>query len=506
MKILLATLSSEAESRLENNRNAAYPLGLAYLHSVLEWQGHEVKLLFLSNLDHRDSEETFFQTIADWQPQAVGFQILSMNRTATFTAIERLHTLQSGIKVIIGGVHVSIMFRQILEKFRHIFAVIGEGEITFGELIESFSGGRPLESVNGIAYYSEGKITVTRPRELIEDLNSLPEPRHEAFFDSEPARTVGHVISSRGCPFDCTFCCLKAISERRYRARSITKVVEEIASLKRKYPRLREIQFHDDTLLLDNQRIIEFCKLIIPKQLGLTFTCSARVKPVSHEMFCWMEKAGFTKIMFGLETGAAKLLDSIHKKITKEDVLNLFQTIKSYDFNVTTFLMCGFPGETDDTVQETIELVKATQKIHYNWIAGVGKLFVYPGTEVYQVMKDSGKITDDFWMTTKPVPYFTAEHDLAGLVRFEEKMMQNLSFLRILSFRGFTRHFMSVPLMISKTLLKAKNRKILLSVLTAPLKQKFPAAYAAAYKFYQKILRIYGGHLKDRQSVQTAGD
>src|SRR4030043_1681461 len=104
-------------------------------------------------------------------------------------------------------------------------------------------------------------------------------------------------------------------------------------------------------------------------------------------MFWWMEKAGFKKIMFGLETGSEDLLKSIHKNISQKDVIELFNTLKHFKFVVTTFLMCGFPGENDETISQTIDLVQRTQKIHYNWIAGVGKLWVYPGTEVYETMK-----------------------------------------------------------------------------------------------------------------------
>jgi len=213
-----------------------------------------------------------------------------------------------------------------------------------------------------------------------------------------------------------------------------------------------------------------------------------RVKPVSEDMFYWMQKAGFTKVMFGLETGSEKLLQSIHKGITKADVLNLFKTLKPYGFNVTTFLMCGFPGETAETVRETIELVRATQRIKYNLVSGVGKLWVYPGTDVYRVMKAAGKISDDFWMTEQPVPYFTVEHDVATLTRFENEMLENLSFLNIFTFRGFYRHFLRMPLGITRFFIKPSNGKILLSVLAAAAQRNFPVIYAKLYAAYKNAV------------------
>ncbi|HBW21952.1 MAG: hypothetical protein A2X28_01860 [Elusimicrobia bacterium GWA2_56_46] len=488
MKIILATLAIEPESRNENNRNAAYSLGLGYLHSTLEAAGHQVKTLFLNNVDYSFSDAGFFSAVEEMKPQAAGFQIFSMNRVATFAAIEKLHSLYPEIRIVVGGVHASIMYEQILIRFPYVVAVIGEGELTLAELLEYFSGTRTLESVNGLAFFHDGQVKLTSERALIEDLDTLPEPKHDVFFESELGRNVAHIISSRGCPFDCTFCCLKAISRRRYRARSPENVAAEIEKLKAKYPRLTEIQFHDDTLLLDNARVIALCKLLVKKDLKLDFACSARVKPVSEEMFYWMQKAGFTKVMFGLETGSEKLLRSIHKGITKDDVLNLFKILKPYDFNVTTFLMCGFPGETDETVRETIELVRATQKIKYNLVAGVGKLWVYPGTEVYRIMKDAGKINDEFWMGALPVPYFTVEHDLETLKKFEKTMVETLSFLSIFSFRGFFLHFLRMPFVVLKFFIKPRNKKILLSVLAASAQRNFPKVYKRIYGAYRNAV------------------
>ena len=448
MKILLASMSIESESRFKNSSNCAYPLGLAYIYSVLEKDGHEDKLLFLNNFDQEKSEKIFCDTLEEWQPQVVGFQIFGMNRVSTFNAIEKMKNTHPDIRIMIGGIHTSVMYEQIIRKYPHLVAVIGEGEYAMAELLKAFESNSPLNSIKGICFYKDGNVIQTEPRELIYDLDSLPFPKHEVFFDNEPGRTMGHIISSRGCPFNCSFCCLKIISKRKHRKRDITKVVEEIEYLKKKYPRLKHIQFHDDTFCLDNERVIQFCKMIIEKKISLIFSCSTRVKPISKEMFQWMEKAGFKNIMFGLETGAENLLQSIHKNITHKDVIELFNVLKHFKFVITTFLMCGFPGENDETIAQTIDLVQRTQKIHYNYIAGVGKLLVYPGTEVYERMKEAGRINDDFWLTDKPVPYYTVEYPFEKLVEFEQRIMNAVSIEKILTPKGFKNHFMKMPITI----------------------------------------------------------
>lgn len=437
MKILLASLSIEPDSRAIHSPNGAYSLGLAYLQSFLEKDGHEVRLLFLNNVSHRIAKDRTIKCIEEWQPQVVGFQIFSMNRISTYKVLNEMTISYPNTRVVLGGIHASVMYHQILERYPHAIIVIGEGELTLSELVKAFETHVSYDDVAGLAFFRDGKVVCTSERPLIKDLDVLPFPKHEMFFEEEPNRITAHIIASRGCPFSCSFCCLETISHRKWRKRNVAKVVEELKMLKEKYPRLQYVQFHDDTFLLDNERVILFCKLTIEANLSLKFICSARVKPISTEMFRWMKRAGFIKIMFGLETGSPALLKSIHKNIAPTDVLYLFKLLSEFDFDITTFLMCGFPGETDTTISETIALVRATQKIYYNYIAGIGKLWVYPGTEVYQIMKTKGCIDNEFWMTEASVPYFTVEHSFAKLVEFEERMMNELSVDRVFSLDGF---------------------------------------------------------------------
>lgn len=457
MKILLATMSIEDIYRFEENHNAAYSLGLGYIHSYLESQGHHVKTLFLNNENQANAETKLLEEVENFSPEMIGFQVFSMVRTSTFSIIEKIYNKK--IKIILGGIHPTIMYEQILEKYPYIVISLGEGEFTLAELADRFERNMDIDDVQGIAYVNSTlEIVKTVPRPLLKDLDVLPFPKHETYFDASPERTVAHVISSRGCPFRCTFCALKVISEGKVRKRSIKNVIDEIVHLKTKYPRLKHIQFHDDTMLLDNARMIDFCKNIVELDLNITFECSARVKPVSEELFMWMQKAGFKKIMFGLETGSPRILKSIKKSITREDVLNLFRILKKFDFDVTTFLICGFPGETDETIQETIDLVNETQKLKYNLIGGVGKLWVYPGTEIYEKAKQAGMMSDDFWMTDSYVPYYTVEHSYEKLCEFEEKIMNHVAIARIVTWQGFKNHFMKMPFTILFFLLKHRRK------------------------------------------------
>lgn len=480
MKVLLVSHAFEQNSMDFYTPNTPYSLGLGYLASFLEQQGHSVKILWKDGFSFSDAHKQIMDTIQDWNPDVLGVQMFTMNRVSSYRLIEECTKKFSETRIVVGGIHASAMPEQIIGKHPNIIISVGEGEHTFSELLDYFSKGMPaLDKIDGIVFCQKGKIVRTKDRVLIEDLDSLPNPKHEVFFDEEPNRTMAHIVTTRGCPFMCSFCCLHIISHRQFRKRDIEDVVREIVDLKKKYPRLQRVQIHDDIFTLDNERVIKFCKLIIKESLGLRFIVSAKVKPVSEEMFEWMEKAGFEKVMFGVETGSAMLMDSIKKGIDKDDVVKLFLMLKKFKFLVTTFLIVGFPGETEETVNETIDFVKKLQKIRYSYIVGVGKLWVYPGTAVYEIMKQRGVISDDYWMTDQDVPYCTIEHDLEALTHFENKMLDHLSIDRIFSWNGFRYHFLSMPGVIIRFFWQ--HPSVLKSLIANNIKNRWPRFYGKLY-------------------------
>src|SRR5690606_27082977 len=139
-----------------------------------------------------------------------------------------------------------------------------------------------------------------------------------------------------------------------------------------------------------------------------SFWVSGRVKPVSEEMLYWMHKANMNFVAVGLESGNQEVLDRCHKKVKLEDFVNFFKMAKKYPTMVlNTYLMSGLPGETEETVNNTIKFVNKLQKIKYDLIFDVNPTFVYPGTELYEMMKQADKIDDSYWLTDKDCPMFT---------------------------------------------------------------------------------------------------
>lgn len=417
MNVLLVTCSFEDGVRCaEIQPNSHYPIGLASIHAYLESKRHNVKTLFLNDYPYDDCLKAVEAEIDNYD--VLGLQILSHNRVCSYRAIE---AFSHKIRVVVGGIHASLMYEQIIERYPQVVAVLGEGEETFAELL----GGGSLEDIRGIAYMSIDGVARTPDRPLIDNLDALPIPKHEAFFG--PERTVASILTSRGCPFRCSFCSLDAISRRKARFKSVDGVIAEILHLKRAFPHLRGVWIHDDSFFLDNERAVTICDLIAEADLGLKFICSGRFKPLSERLVHAMERARFIQVLFGLESGCQRVLDRNGKAIKQYDAIRAFELFKNSPIRVTAFLIVGLPGEDDESVAETWQFVNYLQSIKYTHYEDIGVLMVYPGTEVYELMKKAGKMDDSYWMTDQPVPLYTAEHDEATLYRFKDEILDQIA-------------------------------------------------------------------------------
>ena len=416
MNVLLATCSIEEGAREKAVQlNSHYPIGLASLHAYLESQGHNVHTLFLNDFPESICLDVIQRDLPGCD--VLGLQILSHNRTCSYKAIERF---SGQVRVIVGGIHASVMHEQIVRKYPGVIVVIGEGELTLAELLS----GKPPNEVDGVAFVKNGEFVRTPDRVLIEDLDALPFPKHEAFWNDR--RTVASVMTSRGCPFKCSFCALDTLSRRRVRFRSVENVVGELLHLKRTYPRITGVWIHDDSFFLDNERAIALCDRIERENLGLRFICSGRFKPLSERLVRAMERARFTWVLFGLESGCQRVLDRNHKALKLFDATKALQLLSDSPIQCTSFLIVGLPGEDEDSVADTCDFVNHLQRIKPMHYDDIGVAMVYPNTELYSLMKQAGKITDDYWMTDGPVPFYTVEHDIDTLNGYKGKILSRI--------------------------------------------------------------------------------
>jgi radical SAM superfamily enzyme YgiQ (UPF0313 family) len=210
-------------------------------------------------------------------------------------------------------------------------------------------------------------------------------------------------------------------------------VVDEIEMLLRDYG-IKYVCFLDDEFTLQKRRTTELCKEMLNRGLKIKWSCSTRVNTFDKEQLEWMIKSGCDHIALGIESGSPRILKTIGKKITIEQIINAFDLLKEFKLSRGVYLMVGNPGEDRESVYETIQLVRRLELD----VPSVAVAEIYPGTQLFEIANERGFITDDYWLTERTPPFFTVEHSAeklqwwAFLIVLSSKKVQGT--LKILSF------------------------------------------------------------------------
>lgn len=379
---------------LEKIGTSLPPLGLLYLGAELEKAGFEVNI-FDAQIDNWNIKEASGSDI-------VGIYCNTSNYRRAVALSQEIKA-NFNIPIIFGGPHVSTRPLEVLNNDSVDCVVIGEGERTIVELMDVLSGKQTalkLSDIKGIGFKDRGRPIINPPRELIDNLDAISFPaRHLvpiAQYRPSPNQykrlPMTIMITSRGCPFGCTFCDVKTIWSRRYRVRSVKNVLDEIKELIQNYG-IKEINFWDDVWGLNKEWVEEFCGQILKEKLDLTWSCECRVDTVDKETLKKMKKAGCWCIFFGIESLDAEVLAAINKKINLEQINNAFRWAKEAGIEVRANFILGLPRETPEKVKK---MVKTLCKLNPDYIK-FNILTPYPETILYHEIKEGkwGKIIDE---------------------------------------------------------------------------------------------------------------
>lgn len=417
MKTLLLSAPIYNKAKYGRRFFAPYapPIGLAYIASTLRREGYEARVVDTIGRGWEDIEAL----IRYEMPDIVGINCFTEQRQAAFILADTVKSVNKNIKVAIGGVHASFMHEQILKNFLSVdIVVIGEGEITFLELVRALHGGGKLSRVKGITYREKDEIIKTEERPLISDLDSLPFPDFDDFAKTSygvysPIRAFNirdkngnlakhmSINTSRGCFAKCQFCSVHRFWRSCWRARSPANVADEIEKLSREKG-VGFINFADDIFTVKEERVVTICKEILKRDIRIAWDCETRADFISRDMLHWMKRSGCVSIAFGIESGSPFILNSIDKKISVDKIEEAVYLTKSEGIKVSLLLMVGNPGESEETINESISLVEKLKPD----IRAVQIASVYPGAPLYDLYKSTGSINDDYWLTDKPAPFF----------------------------------------------------------------------------------------------------
>jgi len=371
------------------------PLGLGYIGAVLENANHKVKIIDIDA--DRITKEKLINILKSFNPSIVGITAT----TPTFNnakIIAKVVKKSIGVPVILGGIHATIAPKNCISSKYIDFVVRGEGENTIVELIDELEKNKNnFSKIDGLVFKKNKKIIYNKPRELIKNLDLIPFPARHLFnhqkytYPDALYHPATPIITSRGCPGLCTYCCTKLIFSRLPRFRSAKNVVDEIEFLVEKY-RVKEIHIWDDNFTLAKKRVFEIYDEIKRRHLDLAFAFpnGMRVDQVNYQILKTLKKMGTHTIAFGVESGNQRILNRIKKGITLAQIKKAFRLAKSLKIDTWAFFMMGLPSETNQTINDTIDFAK---KIDPD-VAKFHILTPFPGTEVFEEFFKNGFIIE----------------------------------------------------------------------------------------------------------------
>jgi len=369
------------------------PLGLAYIASMLR-QSHEVKIVDSNILNYtiRDVE----RELRSFNPDVVGITSVTPSIYEAYKVAETAKKVREDCKVVLGGPHATFMPRQTMEECKYIDIIVkGEGEETTRELIENIEKGAPLSEVKGITFREKNEIIDTEPRLFIKNIDNIPFPSRDLLpihlykFNGVKYTTM---LTSRGCPFKCSFCSSSRLFGGYWRGRSPENVLEEMKTVYEEYG-IRNIEFIDDTFTLNQERAEKICDEIIKQGWDISWGASSRADTLSRRLAEKMKKAGCWIIYLGIESGSQKILDAIGKRITLEQVKKAVKILKDAGIQVLGSFIIGFLQDTKETIKETIKFAKSLS-LDY---AQFSILTPYPGTPIFDYAKKHGMLLTEDW-------------------------------------------------------------------------------------------------------------
>ena len=354
-----------------------YPLGLGYLATVLNQKGKECRILDLAA-----RQGTLEESIKTFQPSVIGISVLSTTLPEVRNIVSLTRSIFNGY-LIAGGAHATMFPREmILEGFD--FVVRGDGEQTLQDLVENLETPR---GVNGIVYKEDNQIIENPPRGKIQSLDNLPHPDRELYDLKLYKKHI--VMGTRGCSFNCKFCCNWQINGKGIRKRSPKNVLEELKYLFYEY-NAKEIFLADDNFGAFRRDKLELCDLISHEGIDINWATQIRVDSVDDILLSHMKKAGCNRIYFGVESGSQAILDGARKGINVNQSKNAIALAKNEGFTIKIGIIIGLPGSYNQNL-ESLEFVKETLPDEVS----VHHFVPFPGTEYWKNASEYGiRITD----------------------------------------------------------------------------------------------------------------
>ena len=379
------------------SKGALPPLGLVYLAtSIRDSTDHDVKILDCQL--HANPREAVFNEVLSYRPHVVGISITTHVLRDSMGVIRTVRSaagrLKNEVVLVVGGPHVTV-FPDVAPQMEGVdYALAGEAEYTFIDLINRLGDNRAISQIPGASFMSNGELVMGPPRQLIKNLDSVPIPDRRLLDYKKYGYLLGDgkivttVMSSRGCPYKCIYCDRMGKTFRPASAEYVIRELEDCVDLG-----IGEFFFYDDTFTVQKKRVLEICTGIIKKGWRIRLACRSRVDVIDEELIVAMKKAGWHRISFGVEAGTQHIIKRIKKDIKLDQAKKAFALARKHGLTTLADFMLGHPDETIEDIKQTINFARELDPDYVQFNVTTP----YPATELYTEALEKGIIPYDVW-------------------------------------------------------------------------------------------------------------
>jgi len=377
------------------------PLGVLYCAGVLINNGVEVSIL--DQAARRFTSEQILRWVRKEDPDILGFSVLVTSYNQTLNLAKEAKEQNPNLITVLGNYHATFNAERILKKYSFIDIIVrGEGENSALELARAVKNKGNLKDIAGLTFRNSGRVVSTQDAPLLGNIDSLPIPNRdllEAEYTSEifgvkvATRKFTSIISSRGCPFRCSFCGCRKFARGVWRPRSVESIMKEFLLLYSKG--YRQFLFVDDNFTLNLRRVAKLCHQIKKEKLEIEWFCDSRVDSCSYDTFREMVKAGCRLLYLGVESANQRILNYYSKGITPDQTRRAVRLARKADMDIIVgSFIVGAPDETRQEIKNTLQFA-------YELDIDVPQLNIlsaFPGTDLWNDMVTKGFITEEkYW-------------------------------------------------------------------------------------------------------------
>ena len=384
--------------RLREGEETIPGIGMLVLAAVARRRGYRVHLVDAKGQGASVAEVV--RRILELRPDYVGLSATTVSVTNAARIAAQVKAQAPQVVTILGGAHVSAVPERTLAAFPEVdFGIVGEGEVALFALLDRLDRGQPTEDVPGLAFRRDGHVLANPRLPYIEDLDQLPFPacdllpelphRFQPSLFSYPRTPVATVMTSRGCPFSCSFCD-RSTSGRRGRMHSVAYVVAMCRQLVGMG--VRHILFVDDLFTVRKQRVVDLCTAFLDAGLSFSWSCNSHPNLLDADTLQLMRRAGCWQIAYGIESGSQRVLDVVKHEVRIPRMRETLAMTRAAGIRAKGYVIVGHPTEGFDSLAETAALLRVVELD----LCQITKFTPYPGTPAYATIAAHGRFEEDW--------------------------------------------------------------------------------------------------------------